>query len=348
VSWQRVRGHQAQVEAFDLIWRRGRLAHAYLFTGPPGVGKRLFAEELAKALLCEGRGGPDAPLAACDKCPSCQLIDGGTHPDFFLVGRPEDSNEVPIEVMRELCRGFTLRTARGRGKVAVLDDADDLNDASANCFLKTLEEPPPRSLFILVGTSLERQLPTIVSRCQVVRFAPLPEPLVLDLLKQRDDLDAALLPRLARLADGSPGQALALADPDLWAFREKFLEQLVRPDADVVALSRAFMEFVEEAGKESAAQRRRASLVVRLLIEFLRDALAVALGTTPRLAEPDDLRRLRALTERVDAERLLDLIERCLEAEVQIERYVQLVLVVEALVDALGVVTRRPPATAAR
>ncbi len=344
MSWQRVRGHPAQVEAFDQIWRRGRLAHAYLFTGPPGVGKRRFAEELARALLCEGRPDPDAPLAACDACPSCHFMDGGTHPDFFLVGRPPDSNDVPIEVMRELCRGFTLRTARGHGKIAVLDDADDLNDASANCFLKTLEEPPPRSLFILIGTSLERQLSTIVSRCQVVRFAPLPGPLVLELLRQHADLDPALVPRLARLADGSPGQALALADPELWAFRETFLEQLVRPDADVVALSRAFMEFVEEAGKESAAQRRRAALVVRLLIEFLRDAVAVALGTAPRLAEPDDLRRLQALTERVDADQLLDMIERCLEAETQIERYVQLVLVLEALVDALGVLMRRAAA----
>jgi DNA polymerase-3 subunit delta' len=102
------------------------------------------------------------------------------------------------------------------------------------------------------------------------------------------------------------------------------------------------MEFVEEAGKESAAQRRRAALVVRLLIEFLRDAVAVALGTAPRLSEPDDLRRLRTLTGRVDAEALLDMIERCLEAETQIERYVQLVLAVEALVDALGVLMRRP------
>src|SRR3954469_22594420 len=98
MSWQRVRGHQAQAEAFDLIWRRGRLAHAYLFTGPSGVGKRLFAEELAKALLCEGRSGPDAPLAACDACPGCLLIAAGTHPDFFLVGRPADSNELPIEL----------------------------------------------------------------------------------------------------------------------------------------------------------------------------------------------------------------------------------------------------------
>src|SRR5439155_25481969 len=182
-------------------------AHAYLFSGPAGIGKRLFAHELGKALLCEAGTGE---LRACDHCHSCVMVEAGTHPDFFAFSRPEGSNELPIELMRELCRGFTLKSALGRGKVAVLDDADDLNEASANCFLKTLEEPPPRSVFILVGTGSERQLPTIVSRCQVVRFAPLPEPTVIEILQGQELPDTALIPRLARLAGGSPGQALAL------------------------------------------------------------------------------------------------------------------------------------------
>src|SRR5262249_26460614 len=151
VSWQRVRGHDALVQAFDRVVRRGRLAHAYLFTGLPGVGKRLFAEELAKALLCEQPPGPR--LEACDRCPACALVDAGTHPDLYVATRPEESLELPIEVVRELCRSFALKSARGRGKVAILDDADDLNVAAANCFLKTLEEPPPRSVLLVIGTS---------------------------------------------------------------------------------------------------------------------------------------------------------------------------------------------------
>src|SRR5262249_41270305 len=225
VSWERIKGHASLVTAFDRVVRRGRLAHAYLFTGPPGVGKRLFAGELAKALLCERPGGET--FQACDTCTACTLVEAGTHPDFYAVARPEDSHELPIEVMRELCRGFGLKSSRGRGKVAVLDDADDLNEASANCFLKTLEEPPPRSVFVLVGSSPERQLPTIVSRCQVVRFAPLPEEDVADILRGQELPDPALAPRLARLSGGSPGQALALADPALWAFRRRLLEGLL-------------------------------------------------------------------------------------------------------------------------
>ena len=333
MSWQRIRGHDAQVQSFAQAVRRGRLAHAYLFSGPPGVGKRLFARELAKALLCEAAGDE---LQACDECHSCIMVEAGTHPDFFAVSRPEGSNELPIELMRELCRSFTLKTARGRGKVAVLDDADDLNEASANCFLKTLEEPPPRSVFILVGTGSERQLSTIVSRCQVVRFAPLPEELVADILRSHELPDPALIPRLARLSGGSPGQALALADPDLWAFRVKLLQELIQPRANTPALAREWMDFVEEAGKESGPQRRRAGLVLRLLVLFLEDALAMSLGGEPRLAESADLALLRDLVARTTPDQLLAVLERCLEADTHLERYAQLVLVLESLLDATG------------
>jgi DNA polymerase-3 subunit delta' len=334
VSWSRIQGHDVQRQAFVHAVERGRLAHAYLFTGPPGIGKRLFASELAKALLCENSA---APLTACGHCPACTLVDAGNHPDFFGVSRPADSNEMPIAVLRELCRGFSLKSARGRGKIALLDDADDLNDEAANCFLKTLEEPPPRSVFFLVGTNPERQLPTIVSRCQVVRFAPLPDGLVGDILRQEGVTDRELLPRLVRLGRGSPGQALALADPALWKFRKLLVEGLLQKRPDSVTLAKQWMQFLEDAGKESAAHRRRASKVLRLLIEFFDDALAVRLGGEPRLGDPAELGWLRKLAERVEAEKLLELLERCLEADSQIGRYVQLVLVVESLVDALGV-----------
>jgi DNA polymerase-3 subunit delta' len=333
VSWQHINGHDAQVQAFERARRRGRLAHAYLLVGPPGVGKRLFADALTRALLCETSS---ECLEACGHCPACTLVAAGTHPDFFAVGRPAGVNEVPIELMRELCRVFTLKSARGRGKVAVLDDADDLNDASANCFLKTLEEPPPRSVFLLIGTHVERQLPTIVSRCQVVRFAPLPEPQVAELLMRQGVEDAALAARLARLSGGSPGQALALAGPELWQFRRTLLDGLAATPPDTVGLARQWLEFAEEAGKEVAAHRRRASLVLRLLVEFFNDAIALSVGGTPRLAEPEDLRVLRVVAGRCDVEGLLGQVERCLEADMQIERYVPLALVLEGLLDALG------------
>lgn len=339
MSWAHVRGHEALVESFNHAWRRGRLAHAYFFAGPPGVGKRLFAHELAKALLCEG--WPADRLEACDRCPTCLQVEAGTHPDLFVLGMPADSLIIPIELIREMSRNLSLKPARGRGKVAILDDADSLHDpitghAAANCFLKTLEEPPPSSVLILVGTNTDFQLPTILSRCQVVRFAPLAPAVIAELLRGQGLEDAELIERLARLSGGSLGQALALADPALWEFRKKLLAGITRPQVDGVTLSQEWLHFVEEAGKEAAAQRRRASLALRLLIDFLHDALRVGAGGEPRAAQAEDLPLLRELADRADPERLMELLERCLEADVQIDRRVQLVLILEGLLDALG------------
>src|SRR5262249_38052799 len=156
-----------------------------------------------------------------------------THPDFFTAVRPPEKANLPIEVMHGLCRGFSLKSARGRGKVAILDNADDLDDpitgnVAANCFLKTLEEPPPKCVFILVGSSIDRQLPTIVSRCQVIRFRPLTADQVSAILLEKG-VDESLRANLVRLSDGSPGQALALADPALWKFRETLLRAFAAP-----------------------------------------------------------------------------------------------------------------------
>jgi DNA polymerase-3 subunit delta' len=337
LSWKHILGHDRVRTALERVWRRGRLAHAYLFAGSPGIGKRLFAMELAKALLCERASpGEKATLAACDECPDCKQIAAGAHPDLHVAGRPEESNELPIEVMQEFCQNFRLKSARGRGKIAILDDADDLNEESANCFLKTLEEPPPRSMLILIGTAPERQLATITSRSQIVRFAPLPEEQVVAILRQHEMQDARHAHRLARLSGGSPGVALAHADPALWQFRRTLLNGLAASRVNSVAIAKDWIEFVDEAGKESAQKRQRAAQVLRLLIQMIQDALAIALGAEPRENDPEDLKLLTSLAQRVGIDRLLEVQERCLEADMQIDRYVQLSLVLEALTDAVG------------
>jgi DNA polymerase-3 subunit delta' len=335
VSWQRVQGHEAQAAAFARAVRRGRLAHAYLFIGPSGIGKRLFAVELAKALLCEAAAAdrpPDA-LEACDQCPACKQIDAGTHPDFRIAVRPPEASEFPIELMRDVCHGFALKSARGRGKIVVIDDADDLNEESANCFLKTLEEPPPRSMLILIGTGTERQRATITSRCQVVRFRPPPPSLVDGLLQEQGVEDPARREQLLRLGGGSPGQALALAEPALWDFRRTLLQGLTGRRYDGVGLAKTWIEFVQDAGKEAVHHRRRARQVLRLLIDFLNAALGRGVDAVVRGGEGEDKALLDALAARLSPDQILTLLDRCLEADFQIERNVQTGLVLEALLD---------------
>src|SRR5262245_53663535 len=143
MTWGRVRGHAAIIRSLDSAWRKGRLGHAYLFVGPSGIGKHTLARGLARALLCETAS---KSLQACGRCASCALVDAGTHPDLILAARPEDKVDLPIETVRELIEHLSLKPARGGRMMAILDDADDLNSEAANAFLKTLEEPPPRSI----------------------------------------------------------------------------------------------------------------------------------------------------------------------------------------------------------
>jgi len=336
MSWATVRGHDAVVRQFDHTWKRGRLAHAYLFVGPKGIGKHTFARELAKALLCEAERDS---LEACDACPACHQITAGAHPDLFFASRPEDSLDLPIEVVRELCGHLELKPARGFRKVAILDEADDMNEASSNCFLKTLEEPPSGCVLILVGTSPERQLSTIVSRCQPVRFAPLAPDVMREVLQVQGVEDVSQMERSIRLAGGSVGQALALGDADLWTFRQTMLDHLSDPKMEPQQLSSAWMRFVEDAGKESAAQRGRASVVLRMLVEMLESALKLSVGAELPNLDANERAQLTEIAERLGPDRLLMWLDRAFEADMHIDRRVQLVLAIEAFVDALA---RRP------
>jgi DNA polymerase-3 subunit delta' len=179
-------------------------------------------------------------------------------------------------------------------------------------------------------------LPTILSRCQVVRFAPLSEPLVRGILPRLGVEEPAQVNRLARLSGGSPGLALTLADPSIWAFRQSLLAGLTGRPVDPVALNKEWLTFVEEAGKESAGRRRRAQVALRLVIDFLDDALNVAEGGEPRRTGPEDAARVREVAARLGGEALLLLLDRCLEADEQIDRDMGIALVLEALLDSLA------------
>jgi DNA polymerase-3 subunit delta' len=326
MAWNRIRGHDAVLQNFRRALANGRFGQAYLFVGPEGVGKHLFARELAKALLCER---PPEPLTACDRCPSCAQVEVGTHPDLFQARTPDDKNELPVAEMRTFCTKMALKPTRGSRKIGIVEDADDFNEESANTFLKTLEEPPPGSLLILIGTTPDRQLSTILSRTQLVRFAALRPDDLRAVLVDRGIKDEAQLDRLVKIAGGSAGAALAMNDEEFWNFRGRLVEGLMSPRPDFTGLGTAWKEFYEKGGKETAAQRPRVSLMVRLLAEALRNALRLAHGAaTPDLSAAEE-KRLRDFAQRLGPDRLSELIESCAEAESYVARNVQLILVID-------------------
>lgn len=329
MSWQHIRGHDHWVKAFTEALRRGRLGHAYLFAGPEGIGKRLFALELAKALLCERS---DGALRACDQCASCKLADASNHPDVLRAARPDDSVVFPIDTMRKVLAEMALKPARGGYKILILDNADDFNDESANAFLKTLEEPPPMTLLIVLASDATGQLATIISRCQVIHFQPLSAAAVIQVLTEHG-VERIRAEQLTRIAGGSPGLALQLSDDAFWSFREKLLAGLAVPKLDILKLGKEWSSFVDQAGDESGAKRRRAALCVDLLMDLLGAALRQSVNNQSATA---DSAAASSIAAHLGTDRLLTLLDRCLIAKRQIDRLVQLSLVQEALIDALA------------
>src|SRR5262245_21182359 len=180
MTWDSILGHSECVEWFRRAIRRGRLSQAYVFAGPEVIGKRLFDRTLAQCLFCQKHANSD--LLNCDKCSACKQVRAGTHPDLHEVGRKPGKSELTIDVFlgppenrgqEGLCYELSRLPMAADRKIAIVDDAGAMNDESANAFLKTLEEPQPKALIILLADNFEALLPTIRSRCQMVRFDPL-------------------------------------------------------------------------------------------------------------------------------------------------------------------------------
>jgi len=339
------RGHDVVAEWFRRAIARGRLASTFLFVGPEGIGKRTFALWLAQSLLC--RNSPDDAVQPCGHCPSCQQVAAGTHPDLELVAKPVDKSFIPIDLligdrehrMREgLCHNIALKPFCGGRKLAIIDDADFLNQEGANCLLKTLEEPPPNSLIILIGTSEQKQLPTIRSRCQIVRFNALSSELVAELLLANGDTQSRdEAEQWAAQAEGSVARAVEVADQDLGAFREQLLGQLSVPGGNLLRFAREVNAFVDRAGKDAVARRNRLRRVVRIAAGFfhaLMHALSgVAIDADVQLTS--SLQR-RLATWRGDAETAVACLERCFDAEAHIDANASLAIVVECWLDDIG------------
>ena len=345
MPWHGIEGHDGVVEQFRRALARKRLASSFLFAGPAGVGKRTFALKLAQAMLCQAR--PEEVLDPCEACASCAQVTAGTHPDLDVVEKPGDKSFIPLELLigdrehrrREgLCHNIGVKPFLGGRRIALIDDADYLNAEGANSLLKTLEEPPPRSVLILIGTSPAKQLPTIRSRCQLIRFRPLEVETVAQLLVSKGIVaDPSEARRLARYSEGSLQRAMELTDSELWSFRNTLVEQLAMPQLPSVQLAQTVAAFVDEAGKEASARRARLRQVIGFAGEFYRQLLHAQCGVSV-----SDDRELQEHVHRAveagldDSELSAVRLDRCVDAAGQIDRNANQATLIECWLDDLA------------
>lgn len=284
MPWDDVLNHAGPFERFARSIQHGRLASTYLFVGPDGVGKHRFAVRLAQALLCERSSDPMQP---CESCSACAQVKARTHPDLILVSKPPDKTTLPVELFigdkehrrqRGLVHDIGLKPFRGGRRIAIVDDVDFFNAEGANSLLKTLEEPPEHSLMILVGSSEQKQLSTILSRSQIVRFGSLTTEEVLQILGTMNLETDAPLDQVAAASGGSIARAVSLCEDGMFAFRQTLAKQIASTEPGGEQFGKHLLKYVDAAGKDANPRRDRMVLIGDLAIEFLQTVIAAAVA----------------------------------------------------------------------
>ncbi len=217
---------QGQDKAIHILQRaiqNQHIAHAYLFTGPEGVGKKNTALALAQYLNCEA--ADPQTFSSCGQCASCVQIDCGSHPDLIFL--EPDGNSIKIEQIRNLLSKISLRNYESTYKVAIINDAHLMTEQAANCLLKTLEEPTDNTVFILVTSQVQNLPITILSRCQQVQFNVLPSAVIQDILQRLHPERQSQIGLASALSQGSVSTAeVLLANEEIAAARQDFYRLL--------------------------------------------------------------------------------------------------------------------------
>jgi DNA polymerase-3 subunit delta' len=352
-----LRGHR---EIYHRLERElaTRPSHAYLFSGPRGVGKSLVAQGLVHSLVCERSRGenfcctPDrCPIRAgvgttettrvrekggaktCECCPACVQTALGVHPDVAHVKKAENRTDVLIEQVREMMAQLALKPSRAPMRLAILDDAETLNIPGQNAVLKTLEEPPGHAIIFVITASERALLDTVRSRLRPVRFPPLTPTEVEEIVVARGNIDKKRAHAIARLARGSAARALALIDGD-----EPPLKELLE------ALHRA--KRLDFAGANALAQEHFASreqatdnfeLMARLLEEILCSKL---LGGDFATASPEDAPLMQAVAASYTVEALVTCLGAAVRAQAAVEAMANCRLQAEQLWMTVGQAAR--------
>ena len=238
MAWDHILGHAFAKRLLQTHLASGQLASAYLLSGPDGVGKRRLAVEVAKALNCAGSGSHP-----CDACQPCGQIERGVHPDVHRLSPGGPSDQIKIDEIRFLLGRVALRPFSARVQVAILEGAERLTEEAANALLKALEEPHATTRFLLTTARVLDCLPTIVSRCQLLRCDVLPPEAIARILVERGGCEPRTAEAVARLSEGSVSRALHLLER--WAEHQRVVARFAT-DPPVTWLSEPLPDTREE------------------------------------------------------------------------------------------------------
>jgi len=306
MAFSQIWGQNSAIQILRQALIHARLAHAYLLVGPEGVGKRLTALTLAKAMNCLA---PPEPGEACEACSSCSKINSANHADVVQI--EPDGDFIKIDQVRGLQRQLRFRPLEGGRRVCVLDSADRLNELAANALLKTLEEPPAETHLFLITARPHRLLPTILSRCQWVKFKPLSRSHLARILRSVSSLSEEQALFYASLSGGSASQALFLAD------RLDFQKRLAWLQAFGGLFQKSPSEIFEICG-QMAKEEEGLQDLLEIWKFWVRDLLvykALPEGRDDRFINHDCLSEIRGQARKFSFEQLQDFYRRLAESQ---------------------------------
>ncbi|MCZ2126167.1 MAG: DNA polymerase III subunit [Anaerolineales bacterium] len=283
-------GHEWAVDMLRRHVARKEPRHAYLICGAPGLGRRTLALRLAQALNCEKLLAPGEP---CLNCRSCKQIEAMRHPDLTLVQAAEEGGTLKVDQIREALRALNLKPYQSPYRAALFLRFQEANANAANALLKTLEEAPQHAVLILTADSPEQLLPTIVSRCEVLRLRPLPlEAVVADLIERGADEERARL--LAHISGGRPGAARKLFDDE--SALEKREERLNDLQTILPASRVEKFSYADKISKDKDAMRQ----TILVWLSYWRDVLLRVAGAETPLTNVDRNMEIEFLAGRLD------------------------------------------------
>jgi DNA polymerase-3 subunit delta' len=321
--------------------RSGSFHHAYLISGPSYTGKKLLAYNIAQAINCRE---PDAP---CNHCTDCMRIRDGKHADIFLIklnDPPDDETSktlIGVEEIQNLQHAASLPPFEGQYKVFIIDGAESLSASAANRLLKTLEEPPPRVLFILLARMVERVIPTIASRCQHIEFKPLATETIKEYICDQYDITDQQATLISSLSRGRIGWAInAIAD-------EGFLADYVERRNTILTLfKQTLFERFDYAERTANCYDRKRALAEEELeawLVLLRDFIMIIFGLEDRVVNIDIIDNLRSIASQLTAAEVKDYLRVIIATTEMVRLNVNLRLALEYLVldiKNLGVLIR--------